>query len=241
MADEEEKDESTDKEGKETASLKKRLKKHEGDAMALAAELSAENADLNRQLSAAKGQKPKEGSLTLSPEQAAQWKALIALGKPEDVIAAYPAYVALGTPDEITAKKQERDAFETENADLKKTQLLQDIASDEKLKFSVLRDLDARDGGLQYEKREVIVDGKTTHPWHVKRGNNWALLSTQKEEGGPWADYKLILESAPPEPLGTKIPAMNADDKDKKREEPNAAKTYMDHTYKGPARAAAGQ
>src|SRR6185369_15748021 len=110
MADE---DEGKDKDSsKETASLNKRLKKHEGDAMALAAELSAEVADLNRQLAAAKGQKPKEGSLILTPDQAKQWEAFVALGKPED----------------IKTKLEAHADLETENATLKKAQQLQQVA-----------------------------------------------------------------------------------------------------------------
>jgi hypothetical protein len=211
-------DKPDDKDAKEAASLKKRLTKHEGDAMALAAELTAENADLHRQLRESKKDKPAEGSLVLTAEQAKQWNDVLALGKPEDLIATYQAYVAHGKPDEIKTKLEQRDTLEAENTLLKKTQLLQQIADEEnpKLKFSVLRDLDIRDGGLQYEKRDVTVDGKTVQAWHVKRDNKWVPLSTQKEQGGPWADYKGVLELTESKASGTPVPGQKPDDKGQK-------------------------
>lgn len=199
--------------GKETASLNKRLKKHEGDAMALAAELSAEVADLNRQLRAAKGDKPKEGSIILTPEQAKHWDAFIALGKPEEVIAAYQEYVALGKAEDVKTKITEHANLALENTTLKKTQVLQDVATDEKLKFKFLRDRDTADGGLSYEKRDTTIDGKTQQVWHVKRDNKWVTVASQIEEGGPWADYKPLLTASGDTGNGTKVPGQVADDK----------------------------
>jgi hypothetical protein len=218
MPDEKDKEDEKEKDSKEMASLNKRLKKHEGDAMALAAELSAENADLNRQLAAAKGNKPKEGSLVLSPEQAKQWEAFVALGKPEDTIAAYQEYVALGKAEEVKTKLTESADLATENVKLKKAEQLRKVADDgianKKLVMSVLETGDTRSGGLSYEERDISVteNGKTTtkKAWHVKDGNKWTPLSEYAEAN--WKDLMpaLIAEETP---TGTKVIGQVADDK----------------------------
>src|SRR6185369_3438408 len=212
-------DEGKDKDNsKETASLNKRLKKHEGDAMALAAELSAEVADLNRQLAAAKTQKPKEGSLVLAPDQAKQWEAFVALGKPEDTITAYQAYVALGKAEELKTKLDTHADLEAENATLKKAQQLQQVADSgiggKKLNLKRLQLLDKDAGGLTYEERDVSVteNGKTTtqKAWHVKDGNKWVTLSEYSDTH--WKDLGIPLteETAAP---GIRVPGQVADDK----------------------------
>lgn len=240
----EENEEGKEKEnGKEVAGLKKRLDKHQGDAMALAAELSAENADLNRQLAAAKGQKPKEGSLILSPDQAKQWEAFIALGKPEEVIAAYQEYVALGKVEELKAKITAHAELETkhaevteENVSLKRADLLRKVAGDQKYDFEVFSVLDERAGKPEYEEHEVSVDGKTSKVWHQKVSGKWVPVEEFHVNHNKPFISSLKAQATPPE--GTKVPGQTADDKSKPLGV-NPAELYMNTTYKGPAKAAA--
>lgn len=224
MSDENEEKDEKEKDGKEVAALNKRLRKHDGDALALAAELTAENADLNRQLSAAKGQKPKEGSLLLTPEQATQWNAFLELGKPEDVITAHKAYVAHGKPDEIKTKLEAHEALTTEHATLKKTEQLRQVADSgingKKLKVSVLQTLDGQAGGLTYEERDVSItkDGKTTteKAWHVKDKNNnnkWVPLSEYSDTH--WKDFGPALLAEESADKGTRVIGSTPDDKSK--------------------------
>lgn len=220
MADENDKDDK-DAGGKETASLKKRLDKHQGDAMALAAELSAEVADLNRQLAAAKGQKPKEGSLLLTPEQAKQWEALIALGKSEEVVAAYQSYAELGKIEDLKAKLTEHAALTTENATLKKSEQLRKVADvgigDKKLNLAMLTLLDQQAGGLTFEERDISVtkDGKTTTEkvMSVKDGNKWVPLSEHYETHWKKDFGSALITDSQPVPSGTRVAGGGASDK----------------------------
>lgn len=113
--------------------------------------------------------------------------------------------------ENVKTKLAEHATLATENETLKKTQLLQGVASDEKLNFEILKDLDARDGGLQYEKRDVTVDNKTVQAWHVKRDNKWIPLTAYKDDR--WATYKAVLETA--STTGVKVPPQTGDDKAK--------------------------
>lgn len=219
----EENEEGKEKEnGKEVAGLKKRLDKHQGDAMALAAELSAENADLNRQLAAAKGQKPKEGSLLLSPDQAKQWEAFIALGKPDEVIAAYQEYTALGKAEELKTKITAYGELETKVSTLEKVEQLRKVAdggiNGKKLKISVLETLDKNAGGLTYEEKDISVteNGKTTTEkvWHVKdvkQNGKWVPLSEYSETH--WKDFGPALTAEETAGPGTRVVGQVADDK----------------------------
>lgn len=115
--------------------------------------------------------------------------------------------------ENVRTRLTEHATLSTENSTLKKTQLLQQVAADEKLNFSILRDLDNRDGGLQYEKRDVTVDNKTVQTWHVKRDNKWIPLTAHKDER--WADYKAVLEANGGSPTGVRVPGQLPDDKGK--------------------------
>lgn len=215
----EENEEGKEKDTKEMASLNKRLKKHEGDAMALAAELSAEVADLNRQLNAAKGQKPKEGSLLLTPEQAKQWEAFIALGKPEEIVTAYQEYVALGKAEELKTKIAAHAELEAKVSGLEKIEQLRKVADSgingKKLKISVLETLDKNAGGLTYEERDISIteNGKTTtqKAWHVKDNNKWIPLSEYSDTH--WKDFGPALTAEEAAPAGTRVVGQVADDK----------------------------
>lgn len=207
------------KDDKEVVGLKRRLDKHQGDAMALAAELIAENTDLNRQLSAARSNKPKEGSLVLSPEDTKQWNALIALGKPEEVMTAYQSYKEHGTPDEVKTKLTEHASLTTENAQLKKVEQLRQVADSgiggKKLKVSVLETLDKNAGGLTYEERDATIteNGKTRteKQWHVKDNNKWVPLAEYSDTH--WKDFgPALLAEAPAAQSGTRVVGQVASD-----------------------------
>lgn len=216
----EENEEGKDKkDDKEVAGLKKRLDKHQGDAMGLAAELTAENADLNRQLSAARGLKPKEGSLVLTPEQVKHWEAFVALGKPEEVIASYQEYIALGKLEDLKTKITAHADLETKVAGLEKIEQLRKVADSgingKKLKVSVLETLDKNAGGLTYEEREMSVtkDGKTAteKAWHVKDNNKWVPLSEYSDTH--WKDFgPALVADQSVTSVGTRVIPQTADD-----------------------------
>lgn len=178
---------------KERRNLQNLLAKKDGDAMALAAQLLAENAALRddkRQLKAdlatAQAKAPAEGAIILTGADAT----------------AYAALKELGTADELKALKTERDDFktklETEQANNAKTQrqiLLRDVAQAAGFKASVLADRDALTPGLAYEIKEIEAEGKKVPTPFVKFKDGEGEAAPVKELAlaefaqQKWADY----------------------------------------------------
>lgn len=192
--------------GEETSSLQSRLAKHQGDAMALAASLLVENRQKDERITELNKKVPKEGAVILVGDEAKVYTELKAAGKPAEILSEYKAFQALGKP--ATELKKVLDDSATAEArvkELEKNNTLREIADEEKLKFSVLRDLDLRDGGLQYEKRDFTEtkDGKTvtSKRWHVKDGNSWRPLGDYAAD--KWADYQTVLKGSSNQEQGT--------------------------------------
>lgn len=119
--------------------------------------------------------------------------------------------------ENIKTKLTEHANLTTENATLKKTEVLRSVADSgingKKLKVSVLQTLDTQAGGLTYEERDVSVteNGKTTTQkvWHVKDSNKWVPLSEYSETH--WKDFGPAL-TAEAVATGTKVIGQRADD-----------------------------
>lgn len=144
---------------------------------------------------------------------------------PADRAKLLDAVEAMGEGDDAKAKiesvKTKLAAYptlETENASLKKTQQLQQVADSgiggKKLNLKRLQLLDKDAGGLTYEERDVTVseNGKTTTQkvWHVKDNNKWVTLSEYSDTH--WKDLGIPLTEETVAP-GTRIPSQTADDK----------------------------
>jgi len=118
--------------------------------------------------------------------------------------------------ESVKTKLAEHATLSTENASLKKTQQLQQVADSgiggKKLNLKRLQLLDKDAGGLNYEERDVSIqkDGKTTTEkvWHVKDGNKWVTLSEYSD--AHWKDLGIPLTEETPA-TGTRVPGMTAD------------------------------
>lgn len=183
----------SDEDGKHARTLQKELAKKDGDAIALAADLLADNAayrrknaDLKAEADALKAKVPSEGTVVLTGSDAKLWD----------------AYKAAGTPEQIAATAKERDELkvktsllETENASTKRETLLSRVADAAGFKHSVLVDQDARTPGLTYELKEVEVDGKKVERAFVRfkdgEGDSAPVKELTLDEFAAlkWGDY----------------------------------------------------
>lgn len=185
-------DDPTQGGGDPTQAFQNRLNKMNGDAMAFATQLFDENhslrADkrtLNEQLEAAKAKIPAEGAKVLTPAEAAD----------------YDAYVALGKPKEIQDRIDAHSTLETENAALKKKDVLREVADLHGYKLSVLEDRDKAAGGLEFTFKEDKDRRKVAH---VKDGDKETPVTEYAESN--WADYlpSLKVEEATPAKPGAR-------------------------------------
>lgn len=197
---------------KENKNLTGLLDRFKGDAMALAAHLLGENADLRSErrtlrtdLGAAQTKSLKDGQVAVSKEDG---EALV-------------AYKKLGTPEEIKTAKSERDTFRTdkdrlegENKTLKEGQAkaarenqLREI-SDEvepgvKWNAPVLARLDQLTPGLSFERRDVTENGTTFKRTFVKYKDGDGDAAPIKEmsavqfaaENPAWKDFLPALQA----------------------------------------------
>ncbi len=120
--------------------------------------------------------------------------------------------------ENVKTKLTEYASLSTENASLKKSQQLQQVADSgiggKRLNLKRLQLLDKDAGGLTYEERDVSVteNGKSTtqKAWHVKDGNKWVTLSEYSDTH--WKDLGIPLTDEQTAP-GTRVPGMVADDR----------------------------
>jgi hypothetical protein len=120
--------------------------------------------------------------------------------------------------ESIKTKLTAYPTLETENASLKKTEVLRSVADSgiggKKLNIKRLQLLDKDAGGLTYEEKDVSIqkDGKTTTEkvWHVKDNNKWVTLSEYSD--AHWKDLGIPLTEETVAP-GTRVPGQTADDK----------------------------
>jgi len=161
-----------DENDKGAEGLQKKLEKFNGDALALATDLWADNYKFREQAREAKAKLeetekklPAEGAVVLTKADAERWK----------------AYQELGKPEEIKAAVAERDTLKTENATVKREQTLRDVADVQGWNYSVIKRLA---DGLEFE----IVDGKDKDGKAVKSANV-VIVTGDKRESKPAAEY----------------------------------------------------
>lgn len=177
-----------DNDDKAKEGLQKKLEKHQGDAMALCAELWNDNYKFREQAREAKAKleeiekkMPAEDAVVLSKADAERWK----------------VYQELGKPEEVKAAIAERDTLKTENATVKREQTLRDVADVQGWNLAVIKRLAGND--LDFE----IVDGKDAEDKPVK-AVNVVIVNGDKRESKPakeyaekeWGDFLPSLEKA---------------------------------------------
>ena len=177
------------------AAFKSLLEKNGGDSAKLAEKLFDDNHALREdkrklkdEAAALKAKVPAEGSRVLTADEMKAWDELKALGKPEEIKAAF------GTVKELQGKlsKVERD------------KLLEEAAGAHGFKPHVLGKMPGLDR-LTIEVRTVKQDGKDTKVAHVKDelGQTRTLAEYAEAE---WSDFlpALTLTAASAQPPGTK-------------------------------------
>lgn len=137
------------------------LSKHNNDGVKLASQLFDENFQYRQQIRELKANAPKEGSVTLSPDDAKAWK----------------AYQELGVePKEIKKALDRLPNLEKENKELAGMESLRELADigldGSKLKLSVLKDLIAKypDAVIRSETQKD-KDGKEAKVAFIKTGD----------------------------------------------------------------------
>jgi hypothetical protein len=137
---------------KETRNLQNLLAKKNGDAMALAAQLLAENADLREDKRQLKKNQAPEGAVVLTGEDAAKWTAYTELGEPKAV------------------KKQIEDAEKatTKLANLERSQAMREACEAAGIDFE---DFSSRKGvdDVSYEVKTETKDGKAVKVPYITR------------------------------------------------------------------------
>lgn len=114
-----------DGDDKARRNLQNLLAKKDGDAIALAGDLLAENADLRGKNRELKTKVTPDGAVILSADDAAKWT----------------AFNELGTPDDVKRRLDGTEAIATENADLKAEKVIAQAAALSGFKPDVLADL----------------------------------------------------------------------------------------------------
>lgn len=145
--------------GNPVAGLQALLARSNNDAMTVAGLLYSENFQyreqlrlLKEQLAAALGRVPAEGAVVLAPEQAQMWT----------------AYQGLGTVEAITQGLKERETALGELGSLRRAATLREVADVAGFDPDVLGTLAA---GLEFELRDVSVDGQMRRAAFVRDGN----------------------------------------------------------------------
>jgi hypothetical protein len=145
--------------GEAERNLQNLLAKKNGDAVALAAQLLAENADLRAKRREAEAERdtlkakvPTEGSVVLTGDDAKVY---------QDLTGKVPL-------KDLPKRLEDADKATTDLATLQKKDQIRSVATDEHLNADVLLEF-----GSDYEYVQVDVnkDGKTTKAWAVKDGD----------------------------------------------------------------------
>jgi hypothetical protein len=167
------------------AAFQQALDRRNNDGVALARELFDDNYQyrhriqrLTKDLDAAK--KVPEGTILLSVDEAKEWA----------------AYKALGKPDAIKTTVDEHGQYKDRLTTLQRESILRDVADKAKYKFSVLQNADllskAKGKDLEYIVKDVEKDGVKTPTAFVKDGDTERPLAEYAQEN--WAD---LLPSLP--------------------------------------------
>lgn len=158
-----------------TQAFQSRLNKMNGDAMAFATQLFDENfrlredkRALNEELTVLKAKVPADDHVVLTPAKAQE----------------YEAYKAIGKPEEIQSRLDAGTTTESELAELKKKDILREVADLHGYKLSILVDRDKAVGGLEFSFK---TDSKGDKVAHVKDGDKDTPITEFAETN--WADY----------------------------------------------------
>lgn len=170
-----------------TQAFQSRLQKMNGDAMAFATQLFDENFRLredkrtiSEKLAEVEKKLPSEGAVVLSAEKAKE----------------YESYKALGKFDELKTRIDAHANLETENSELKKKEVIREVAELHGYKATVLADRDKLAGGLEFviktdpqnkRKAAFVKEGDKDIPLTEYAESNWAdyLPSLKVEQGQP--------------------------------------------------------
>lgn len=166
------------------AGLQALLAKANGDAMGVAGLLYSENfqyreqlRQLREQLTAAQGRVPAEGAAVLTPEQAQMWA----------------AYQGLGSVEAITQGLKERETALGELGSLRRAATLREVAEVAGFDPDVLGTLAA---GLEFELRDVSVDGQMRRAAFVRDGGNGQQVRLDEYAQQRWGKFLPALISA---------------------------------------------
>jgi hypothetical protein len=185
-----------------TQAFQSRLAKMNGDAMAFATQLFDENFQHRTKIRELEGKVPSENSVVLKKSEAEQWEAFKALGK---------------KPEEIKQALTDAETVTTERDDLKKKDILRDVAGAHGYKLTVLQDRDKESGGLEYKLKDekdskgetrkvayVVVEGKET-PLEEYAQQNWADYLPSLKEAEAQTPLKMG-NGRDPKPVGAVTP-----------------------------------
>jgi len=172
------------------ATFQKMLAQKNNDATALASQLFDENFHQRVQIRDLKANAPKEGSVTLSADEAKAFK----------------AYQDLGVDPKDIKKVMERlPELEKQNKDLSRMEILREVADvgldGSKLKLSVLKDRfkDFPDAVFSF-KIEKDKDGKESKATFLKPAPDTAEVSFTEFAETNFADYLTALKKEPDTP-----------------------------------------
>lgn len=179
------------------AAFTKLLDKHANDGIALARLLHGENHDLRQKNADLRGKVPTDGSVVLSGDQAKEWSAYQALGKPEDLRKTVREHPDLAA--KVSAFEREKEVAGIGQIAGMKPSVLQLLADRDRVAFEV------REG------KEKGKDGKPTQVVMVKAGDadpvplddyaakHWSdLLPSLKPDAGTQAQRRGTPNFDPP-------------------------------------------
>jgi hypothetical protein len=188
------------------------LQRYSGDSGAVAVLLYQENYQLRERVRQAQANSVPQGGAVLTAEQAQAWQ----------------AYQQLGEAPALQQRLSEVDTLRTERDQLQRDSTLRDVAVATGYRFSVLRDLDRRAGGLTY----TVADGAVT----VRAANadpNQAQ-SIADYAAANWADYLPALSPPSQGQSGTPYPSQTSGQPPSKVTPAQAADAYLKRKYPGP-------
>jgi hypothetical protein len=178
--------------GNPAEALQKLLDKKNGDAMAVSLMLLSENFDLRSKNRELRDKVPADGSVVLKKEDA-------------DRLAAFDALKL--KPEEVTAKLQSVTELEGKIKGHEKDGALRSV-SEAGWKFSVLKDFDTLEGGLEYLVKDETKDGKTTKIAYVKADGKERPLEEYAKEKRP--DLLPAMQAGETKAGGTPWPKQDA-------------------------------
>lgn len=201
-----------DRHGRDALRLAEKLADAQNDTFSL----REKNRRLREETAALRGRVPADGSVVLSAEDAAAWKAYQELGKAED----------------LKKRLTDSEGATTELTKLRRDAVIRDVADVAKFRASVLAD---RAQGLDLAVREVEENGKKVkRAVVVTDGKDTPLDAYAKEH---WADYLPALQLGEQRAGGTHTPSGTPFPRQHGAGDAptdNPARAYLQKAYKRP-------